>query len=50
MMMTAKTMTTITMTLTTTTMMTMTLPTCCGRGLWGGGGGQCVHMDAIIMV
>ena len=22
----------------------------CGRGLWGGGGGMCVHMDTIIMV
>ena len=27
-----------------------TLPTCCGRGLWGGGGGRCVHMDTIMMV
>ena len=24
--------------------------TCCGRGLWGGGGGWRIHMDAIIMV
>ncbi len=32
------------MTSTTTTMTTMTLPTCCGRGLWGGGGGRCVWL------
>ncbi len=27
-----------------------TLPTWWGRGLWGLGGGQCIHMDTIMMV